>query len=71
MHLEERGIPVVTVVTTAFTSSVDDQLNSFNFPDYRATYIEHPVASAAAPVVHAKTDRIVEQVLEQLLGRRP
>lgn len=71
MHLEARGIPMVGIMTTAFTSSVADQLQAFNFPDYQAVYIEHPVASLPPEAVHLKTDKIVDRVIEVLLGSRP
>jgi hypothetical protein len=67
--LEERGIPTVAVVTSAFRIAARAQAAKLGRPDYDAVYVEHPIQDQTKDEIRRRADVGVEEVVARLLGR--
>ncbi len=68
MRLELSGVPVVMLVTDAFTRSVAEQLEAISFTPFEPVYLPHPIAGLPVEQVHAKADQALAQIAARLTG---
>ena len=68
VRLEERGVPVVMLVTDAFVRSVNEQLEVISASAFEPVYIPHPVASLPPEEVWKKADAALPDIVARLTG---
>ena len=65
MNLDQRGIPGISVVTTAFEGAVDAQSKALGF-DPAVLYVPHPIQNRTPEELNKIADDIVEPALKLL-----
>jgi len=66
VEIERRGVPVVTVFSTAFAEAARNQSTGRGMPDLRLVRIPHPMHTASREEVRERADAVVEALVEQL-----
>ena len=65
---ERAGVPAVAIVTEPFRPTGEAMASSWGMPGYRFLDMPHPIANLGDKELHARADRLVEQVLALLRG---
>ena len=66
VEIERRGIPTVTVFSTAFATAARKQAAGRGMPDLPLVRIAHPMHTAARNVVAERADAVVDALVERL-----
>jgi len=66
VEIERRGIPTVTVFSTAFANAARIQAAGRGMPDLRLVKIPHPMHTASREVVKQRADTVVDALVERL-----
>jgi hypothetical protein len=69
VEIERRGVPTVTVFSTAFVAAARKQAAGRGMADLPAAQIPHPMHTARRDVVAARADAAVELLVERLTRR--
>ncbi len=67
-ELEARGVPTVTLCTTAFMDSAAAHARAYGRPEARVVAVQHPLAALPPADVITRADAVVEQIIAQLLA---
>jgi hypothetical protein len=66
VEMERRGIPTVTVFSTAFATAAQKQAAGRGMPDLPFVRIPHPMHTAKRTVVAERADAVLDTVVERL-----
>jgi hypothetical protein len=66
VEIERRGIPAVTVFSTAFADAARVQAAGRGMPDLRLVRIPHPMHTASRELVTQRADTVVDALVERL-----
>ena len=66
-ELDERGLPGVSVITTAFVDAFEQQADSMGFEGARVV-VEHPVQNRTTEELHAMADDAFPAILAALVS---
>ena len=66
VEIERRGIPTVTVFSTAFASAARKQASGRGMADLPLVRIPHPMHTAQRDAVTARADAVIDALAEQL-----
>jgi hypothetical protein len=66
VEIERRGIPAVTVFSTAFAGAARIQAAGRGMPDLRLVKIPHPMHTASRALVRERADTVVDALVERL-----
>ena len=66
---EERGVPSVAVMTSAFVDAAELMARVLGADGYGFVVVEHPMASADAPELHRRGRRAADAALGLLVTR--
>src|SRR5581483_5420498 len=66
VEMERRGIPTVTVFSTAFATAAQKQAAGRGMPDLPLVRIPHPMHTAKRDVVAERADAVVDTLVERL-----
>ena len=66
--LEQEGIPTVVVGTTEFQALCKLEARARGLPELRFAITEHPIGGLRPPVVLAKAEPLLNDVVGALLG---
>jgi hypothetical protein len=66
VEIERRGIPTVTVFSTAFAKAARIQAAGRGMPDLRLVKIPHPMHTASRDLVTQRADTVIEALAERL-----
>src|SRR6266849_9605989 len=66
VELERRGIPTVTVFSTAFAQAAQNQAAGRGMRHLRLVKVPHPMHTAARAVVAERADKVVESIVGRL-----
>jgi rhodanese-related sulfurtransferase len=68
MELEKKGIPVATLISTAFLRLAAAEARAFGFPDYPLVAVPHPFGNRSREWVRSVAEQVVDQVVALLTG---
>jgi hypothetical protein len=66
VEIERRGIPTVTVFSTAFANAARIQAAGRGMPDLRLAKIPHPMHTASRELVTQRADKVIDALVDQL-----
>jgi hypothetical protein len=66
VEIERRGIPAVTVFSTAFAGAARIQAAGRGMPDLRLVKIPHPMHTASREMVTQRADNVIDALVERL-----
>src|SRR5258708_1125156 len=66
VDIERRGIPAVTVFSTAFAHAARIQAAGRGMPDLRLVKIPHPMHTASRATVTERADNVIDALAERL-----
>jgi hypothetical protein len=66
VEIERRGIPTVTVFSTAFAGAARIQAAGRGMPDLRLVKIPHPMHTASRELVTQRADTVIDALVERL-----
>ncbi|HEY6258554.1 MAG TPA: hypothetical protein VIY51_22455 [Xanthobacteraceae bacterium] len=66
VEIERRGIPTVTVFSTAFASAALIQAAGRGMPDLRLVKVPHPMHTASRALVMQRADTVIDALVERL-----
>jgi hypothetical protein len=66
VEIERRGIPAVTVFSTAFAGAARIQAAGRGMPDLRLVKIPHPMHTASRELVTQRADSVIDALVERL-----
>ncbi len=69
IEIERRGIPTVTVFSTAFANAARNQAAGRGMPDLPLARIPHPMHTARRDVVAERADAVLDTLVERLTRR--
>jgi hypothetical protein len=64
LNVEKKGIPTVTIVTTAFEEAMKTLIKNQDVPEMALVVTEHPIAGHNLEGVHKKADKDFPAVLK-------
>jgi hypothetical protein len=68
---ELRGVPSVVICSAPFSNTAKAMAKACGLPDYQFAVIPHPVGSNSRDELRAKSEIVLPQALEILLGGDP
>jgi len=68
VELERRGVPTVTVFSTAFADAARNQAAGRGMRSLRLVKVPHPMHTAPRPVVAERADKAVHGIVERLIS---
>lgn len=68
MIADRRGVPAVSVMTTAFVDAAELMARVQGVPDHRFAVIEHPISSADDAGLADRAERAVATAVAVLIG---
>jgi hypothetical protein len=71
VEIERRGIPTVTVFSTAFAKAARIQAAGRGMPDLRLVKIPHPMHTAPRAVVTERADAVIDALADRLTVAAP
>ena len=71
LHLEKKGIPTVTIVTTAFEAVLKTLLKDQGVSGMALVVTEHPIAGHNLDGIKKKADKDVRAILKQATQWQP
>lgn len=71
VEIERRGIPTVTVFSTAFADAARVQAAGRGMPDLRLVRIPHPMHTASRAQVRERADTVIDALVERLTTLTP
>jgi hypothetical protein len=66
VEIERRGVPTVTVFSTAFAKAARIQAAGRGMPDLRLVRIPHPMHTASRALVTQRADTVIDALVERL-----
>ena len=63
MELEKHGVPVATIISAAFTGTVQMELRTFGFNDYPLVEVPHPFGNRSREWIEERAAAVLTQVL--------
>src|SRR5580700_9354664 len=66
VEIERRGIPAVTVFSTAFADAARIQASGRGMPDLRLVKIPHPMHTASREQVTQRADNVIDALVDRL-----
>ena len=66
VEIERRGVPTVTVFSTAFAKAARIQAAGRGMPDLRLVRIPHPMHTASRAQVRERADTVIDALVERL-----
>jgi hypothetical protein len=69
--LEKKGIPTVTVVTTAFEEMIRSLMKEQGVPEMALVVVEHPIAGHSLEGIRKKVDQAFPEILRAVTKWQP
>jgi hypothetical protein len=66
VELEKKGVPTVTICTTAFEGLAREESKNLGMPDLPLVIIKHPIGGEPLSVIHQRADDALAQVVRGL-----
>jgi hypothetical protein len=71
LNVEKKGIPTVTVVTTAFEEAIKTLIKDQGVPELALVVTEHPIAGHNLDGIKKKVDKDLPAILKQATQWQP
>jgi hypothetical protein len=71
LNVEKKGIPTVTVVTTAFEESIKTLIKDQGVSEVALVVTEHPIAGHNLDGIKKKVDKDLPAILKQAMQWQP
>jgi hypothetical protein len=69
--LEKKGIPTVTIVTTAFEESIKSLIKDQGVSEMALVVVEHPIAGHSLEGIQKKVDAAFADIMKAATNWRP
>jgi hypothetical protein len=68
IHVEQAGIPAVTICTDIFTDTARAMASMWGAPDYPIIFTPHPISHLSRAQLRARAEEMLEQIVTILTG---
>jgi hypothetical protein len=68
IHVEQAGIPAVTICTDIFTDTARAMASMWGAPDYPLIFTPHPISHLTREQLRARAEAMLEQIVTMLTG---
>jgi hypothetical protein len=68
IHVEQAGIPAVTICTDIFAETARAMASMWGAPDYPIIFIYHPISHLTRAQLRARAEAMLEQIVAILTG---
>jgi hypothetical protein len=68
IHIEQAGIPAVTICTDIFAETARAMANMWGAPDYPVIFTPHPISHLTREQLRARAEAMLDQIVTILTG---
>jgi hypothetical protein len=68
IHVEQAGIPAITICTDIFTDTARAMASMWGAPDYPIIFTPHSISHLTREQLRARAEAMLEQIVTMLTG---